>query len=557
MTARGKIHMDTGKETAKEAAKEIIPKAQEKKKAKKRRSIPLRRQLFISLAVFCALILALLWVFQIVFLDDFYYNITLSEIRSAASDLLLIPEDDLAQTAQADAINHDLCVLVCDDSMTEIATADALYNCIIHHLGTQTLSQWYRSALENENGEYIIKHDSSATFRGELDFGKGDGTGAGIPADTGETVPDDVPALPDGSLPEAPADDRQDSKLKTVETVGRLIYVKTGVNSDGDHIVIFLDSALTPVNSITKTLTVQLAVISLILLICAFVLAFILSSGVSRPIHRIGYAAKRLAKGDYDTDFDGRGCRETEELSDTLNYAAGELSKVDKLRRELIANISHDLRTPLTMISGYTEVMRDIPGENTPENMQVVIDETKRLSSLVNELLETSRIESRRGELCRETFSISEALSVTCARFRKLAEHDGYTVELENTAGEAYVYADKTQMLQVLYNLIGNAVNHTGDDCRVTVRESLTAAGDVRIDVCDSGEGIPESELPKIWERYYRSRETHKRVATGSGLGLSIVRDVLTAHGARFGVRSDIGEGSDFWFEMKTEQEKK
>lgn len=122
----------------------------------------------------------------------------------------------------------------------------------------------------------------------------------------------------------------------------------------------------------------------------ALIFAAIMSKKVSKPIIKINESAKELAKGNVAVHFDGEGYREITELNDTLNYAAEELSKVENLRRELIANVSHDLRTPLTMITGYAEVMRDIPGENTPENVQIIIDEANRLTSLVNDMLDIS-----------------------------------------------------------------------------------------------------------------------------------------------------------------------
>ena len=130
------------------------------------------------------------------------------------------------------------------------------------------------------------------------------------------------------------------------------------------------------------------------MILLSFGLALFISSRLSKPLEQMNESAKQLGEGKYDIRFPEQGAREVAELAATLNYAAAELSKVEDLRRELIANVSHDLRTPLTMISGYAEVMRDIPGENTPENVQIVIDEANRLTGIVNDLLDLSKLQA-------------------------------------------------------------------------------------------------------------------------------------------------------------------
>ena len=224
-----------------------------------------------------------------------------------------------------------------------------------------------------------------------------------------------------------------------------------------------------------------------------------------------------------------------------------EISRTDDLKRELFANVSHDLRTPLTMITGYAEVMRDIPGENSPENLQVIIDEANRLTRLVNDMLDLSRLQSIttfEPVKCSLTALIEEILR----RYNKLRETNGYTVEFVHD-GEVFVMADELRLSQVIYNLVNNAIDFTGEDKKVTVIQSEND-GWVRVEVKDSSEGIPEDKLPYIWDRYYKVDKEHKRSRVGTGLGLSIVKEALTIHGARYGVISGKG-GSTFWFEIK------
>ena len=165
------------------------------------------------------------------------------------------------------------------------------------------------------------------------------------------------------------------------------------------------------------TLRIQLIYISVILILLSLVIAFIISRRVSRPIIVINDTAKELAKGNFSVEFNGKDYREISELSDTLNHTAKELSKTDVLQKELLANVSHDLRTPLTMITAYSEVMRDLPGENTPENVQVIIDETKRLTVLVNDLLDMSKIQAGVTVLETKEYDLTDSIQATTDRY--------------------------------------------------------------------------------------------------------------------------------------------
>lgn len=260
--------------------------------------------------------------------------------------------------------------------------------------------------------------------------------------------------------------------------------------------------------------------------------------------------ARLLATGNYNVNFSGKGYKESEELANSLNFAAGELSKLDSLQKELIANISHDLRTPLTMISGYAEMMRDIPGEMTGDNLKIIIDESQRLSMLVSDVMDLSKLGANIEELKKSEFSLTEKIEAVIERIGKMSACDGYKINFV-CDHDAIVYADETRILQVIYNLITNAINHTGEDRTVNVRQIVLDGGKaVRIEVTDSGEGIKEEDLPYIWDRYYKVDRVHKRASVGSGLGLSIVKNILKLHSANFGVESREGEGSTFWFEL-------
>ena len=306
---------------------------------------------------------------------------------------------------------------------------------------------------------------------------------------------------------------------------------------------------VTPVSTVISTLHMQLVIVSLIFIVFSLVLSFIVSRRISRPLGEINENVKLLARQNYGVEFNSSGYLEAKELSDTLNLTRQELIKADNLRQELIANISHDLRTPLTMITGYAEVMRDLPGENTPENVQVIIDEANRLTSLVNDMLDLSKLQAGAIEIQREEFSLTDSISDIFTRYAKLREQEGYDIKFISDKN-AYVYADQIKIGQVVYNFVNNAINHCGEDKTVIVTQK-TSEKRVRVEVTDHGEGIDAEKLKYIWDRYYKVDKSHKRGVIGTGLGLSIVKNILDLHGARYGVKSKPGNGSTFWFELE------
>ncbi len=326
------------------------------------------------------------------------------------------------------------------------------------------------------------------------------------------------------------------------------LYVTVCDQEDGGEYLIVQITNLTPVQAMVKTLQDQSLWTGVVLSMIALLMAWIMSRLITKPFVNMNESAKKLAQGNYDADFEGKGYREISELADTLNYASRELAKTDRLQKELISNISHDLRTPLTMIKGYGEVMRDIPGENTPENIQIIIDETARLTELVNDVLDLSKIQAGTRNADMQIFSLTATVRDTMQRYERLMMQDNYQIEFF-AERDVEVIADRGMILQVIYNLINNAINYTGEDRHVSVRQDIV--GDrVRISVTDTGTGIAKEDLAMIWDRYYRVDKVHRRATVGTGLGLSIVKEILELHHAVFGVQSTLGEGSTFWFEL-------
>ncbi len=318
---------------------------------------------------------------------------------------------------------------------------------------------------------------------------------------------------------------------------------------NGKVISLTFHAIITPVNATVSTLEVQLYIITVIMILLSVGLALIIARRVSKPIVEINKSAKELARGNYHTDFNGQGFLEIKELSDTLNTAATELSKVENLRKELMANISHDLRTPLALIYSYAEIMHDFPEENTPERTQTIMDEAKRLTSLVNDVLDVSKLETGTSKLNLQQYNLTKSIAGTVVRMAELVKNHGYTLSFEYEE-DVYVFADEVKITQAFYNLLINAVNYSGDDKKVWVKQSISG-GFVNIEVTDNGEGIAKENLSYIWDRYYKFSKNHKRPVTGTGLGLSIVKKIIELHGGEYGVQSEPGKGSTFRFSLK------
>ncbi len=476
--------------------------------------ISIKYKIFLYLTAFVTLMLVLLWLFQIVFLDDFYKQIKISNIKSMAQTIENnIDKENFQEFINSLSREEDTCIRILDDSGKTKYSVELRPDCIIHKLPPTELFRFYNKAEQND-GTYleIFSMDRPMEERSPTRY----------PLTNGFAPP--------GYLP------------------GNIIYVKIVNMEDGARAIVMLNSTITPVNATVNTLRIQLIWVTGITLLMALLMGFLISRKVSGPIIKINSSAKELAKGNYETTFHGHGYLEITELNNTLNYAAKELSKVEGLRRELIANISHDLRTPLTMITGYAEVMRDLPGENTPENVQIIIDEAKRLTTLVNDILDISQLQSGTRKLNFETFNITECIRNILQRYNKLVEQKGYRIEF-NSDKDILITADSVKISQVIYNLINNAITYTGSDKTVNITQSSGTDG-VRVEIKDTGEGISEEVLPLIWDRYYKIDKAHKRAAIGTGLGLSIVKSILDMHGAEYGVESKLGKGSTFWFQL-------
>ena len=464
----------------------------------------LRFNVWIYFLLFSLLILGLIWMLQIVFLSGYYKALKIREIENLG--------EALAEGYDFDAENGGI---------------------------NGEYSAKLLRAIE-ENGLMIVIFDvKNGVQLFSRDVFSGDRTLSVLQAKALlDRVSDAVQAAEGESV----------VLLDPEETT--LEYMAEIADEDGGGSVYFyLRSPLAPVSSAIFVLRDQLILVTAITLMLAFVLSWFISNKLSTPITDMSIAARRLARGDYSVVFEGNGYTEIDELSDTLNYATKELAKTDKLRKDLIANVSHDLRTPLTMIKAYAEMIRDLSGGNAVKRAQhtnVIIEEADRLTALVSDMLSLSKLESFAVPADKRPFDLSALLHAVMQRFTDLYAREGYSFGID-AEEPLIVLGDEPRIEQVLYNLIINAINYTGEDKRVQVALRRSGAS-AKLSVTDTGSGIPPEELEGIWERYYRASEARKRSSVGTGLGLSIVKNILKSHGTAYGVDSKPGEGSTFWF---------
>lgn len=340
------------------------------------------------------------------------------------------------------------------------------------------------------------------------------------------------------------------SLYQIVESGGNRQMVVGGLSADGNYAVI-VSTSLAQIETAATVLTKMLPPIGLGILVLVVLFAVVFSRWFTRPVRQLSAGAREMAEGNYDVHVDVRRKDELGLLAQEFNHMAGEVKRSAQLERDILANVSHDLRTPLTLIKGYAETVRDITGddaERRAEQCNIIVDETDRLSALVNSVMELSKVSSGAEKPNLVTFDMSQLCFEVAGRYDAVCDQNGWTLQLE-ADHECIVQADPDMMERVLHNLLGNATHHMGQDGIFILRCIPLHAGGCRVEVEDHGPGILPEDLPHVFDRYYRSRKDQGKV--GSGLGLSITKAILQQHGFAFGVNSIPGHGATFWFEMQ------
>lgn len=498
----------------------------------------LRYRLMLFLCLASAFVLILVWVFVAQFMQPLYnryiYNHLLNQVNTVVSIIESSTEpistrsmpladadvSDSFETALLSAIQSrkldasNTCFDLADSTLQHVTGFENLYPCLLHEA----------SFTSSINGKTSIWNGS-------------------VVESLRATV------LSQGFVKKELVVDKNASTRQMA--VGRIAK-----NGDETYSVIFCTS-LARIDEASVVLGQLMPWIFLCLMAFSIVASWMFSRWFTKPLTKLSHATRKLAEGDYSVRVNVPETDEIGLLAADFNHMAGEVSRAAQLQRDLLANVSHDLRTPLTLIKGYAETVRDLTGDNPDKRtaqLDVIVDETDRLSGLVNSVMELSKMSSGTDKPEKVRFDLSQLCEEVAQRYEAVCAQNGYTLTLElpGEDTDCSVWADPAMMERVLHNLLGNAMHHIGPDNIFILRVLSPAKGTVRVEVADHGAGIAREDLPYIFDRYYRSRSDAGKV--GTGLGLSITKAILQSHGFRFGVNSTLGEGSCFWFEAKDEQ---
>ena len=447
----------------------------------------LKINIWLFLSAFSIFILCFLWFFQIIFLDSYYKAYKTDELDKAATELRESPALT-SKTIEEIAQKRDICI--------EIYGNDTYVSTISN-----------KGCMEFGNKNFKIKKDF----------------------------------INSGLL-------EQHYNLINEQFENETLIYALKLDK---NVYAFINSSLEPLDSTITILSNQFVFTTIIVLILSLIIGYFISRKLSKPITKISDEAKKLADGNFSADFKApSNIYEINELAESLNYAKEELSKTESLKRDLMANVSHDLKTPLTMIKAYAEMVRDITyndKEKREENLNTIIEETNRLTLLVNDILDLSAAQSGNTTLKLEKLDLIELINQVIKRFNILSEQENYEFIFTHP-DEVIVKADNKRIYQVIYNLVNNAINYTGKDKKVYIN-IINEKHKYRVEIKDTGKGIKQEDLKHIWDKYYHSAKKHKRNTYGTGLGLSIVKNILQIHNYEYGVTSS-NKGSTFYFEI-------
>ncbi len=301
---------------------------------------------------------------------------------------------------------------------------------------------------------------------------------------------------------------------------------------------------------------VPLAGLAVVLLLALRLVGRVASRRITRPLYDTLRASAALAAGDLSARVPVPGRGEFRQLALSFNHMAGSLEAADRQRRELLADVAHELRTPLSIIQGNLEGLRDGVYQPTPEHVELVLDETRQLGRLVDDLRLLTLAEARQLPLDRQTMDAAQLLADVREAFAGQADEAGVSVAVDRDGALPVLRGDPQRLGQVLGNLLGNALRYTPPGGSVTLGAAALPDGQgVELWVADTGAGIPAADLPRIFDRFWRGDPARSHAeGAGSGLGLAIAKSLVEAHGGRIWAESRLGQGTRIAFILPTEE---
>ena len=448
----------------------------------------LKRKIWHYLIIFSLVIISFLWLFQVIFINKYYEYSKTKDIKRIANKLLTgYKSENIYNTLDEISYQENLCIEITSSNST-LYRSSTTSNCLF--------------------SKGILKESfiNSGSYE--------------------ETYNLENPKFTNKSILEA-------------------------IKLD-NNLYAFLSTSLEPIDSTAKILKEQLIIISILILSLSLLIGYFISKRLSKPIVDISRKANLIAKGKIKKEFTSDSdILEIEDLNNSLNEMMIELGKTEELEKDLLANVSHDLKTPLTMIRAYAEMVRDLTYNNKEKrdsNLNIIIEETDRLTLLVNDILALSKLQQSMDNLVFSEFDLIILIKNILKRFTIYEEKYGYKIIFKHTnIRKLIIKADQKKIEQVLYNLIINAINYTGDDMTVVI--NISKVNNLyKVEVIDSGKGIDKKDLDSIFDKYYKSEKKHKRNLYGTGLGLSIVKSIFILHNYEYGVNTKKEKGSSFYF---------
>jgi len=283
----------------------------------------------------------------------------------------------------------------------------------------------------------------------------------------------------------------------------------------------------------------------------AFILSYYLSSRISKPLSQLSMATRSIADGEYGKQVDVRGGKEVEELGTAFNALSSGLEKNEMLRKNMVADISHELRNPLAAQRGYLEAIEDGVIELSPETMDILVKHNSVLSRLVEDLRQLSIVDAGQMELDIRPMRLDRVFKMVDLSFQHQRAEKRISLKMGISPNLPEVKGDQARIVQVLGNLMSNAILYTPEGGCI---ELNAGEGDdeVVISVIDTGRGIAKEELGNVFERFYRTDKSRTRHSGGTGLGLSIAKALVEAHQGRMWVESEAGKGTSIFFTLPT-----
>ena len=484
-----------------------------------------KTKLWLYFALFTAIIFSVLWLLQIVFLQGFYNQMLIRSTKSAAEKIVKNSDsENITEVIDNITRGNSLLVYITDSDGNVLYISDEYKNTHKEN-GLKEREAEQKGLVEPEQkgmGEKFKKHNGGyrslpENFESFLDSLKSSGSGV-------------------------------------TEYSNDCLYVYGAYidfyGVDGKA-VLYVSTTLNAVGSTVTIIGYQLAIVTAFSLVIGFVLAWFIARRFAKPVSSLSEKAKSLGEDTKKSDFKKGFCSELDELSNTLDETNEKLKKSKSFQHELLANISHDLRTPLTMIKGYAESVSDMGDdeEQRRADAAIIIREADRLTALVNEILEYPELESDGRTDDFVILDYSKLVNKVADNFESLYKRDGGVID-RNIDENVLVNGNGGRLERAVYNLSDNAVRHTGD-CKKIRIELRAVGGKAVLSVIDFGEGIAQEELEAIWDRYYTSRQRGGKGV--SGLGLAIVKQITTLHGGACFAQSEPGKGSSFIIELKCE----